>query len=83
MDTAGLIIIIIATIGIIISLIFGIILLVKYKSTRKKWQLILGIILTFIIPAIIIYYAFRIYPLTGMVYGPGPGDTIVYGPGPI
>ncbi len=83
MDTAGLIIIIIATIGIIISLIFGIILLVKYKSTRKKWQLILGIILTFIIPAIIIYYAFRIYPLTGMVYGPGPGNAIDYGPGPV
>jgi hypothetical protein len=66
----------------IISLIVGIFLLIKYYKTRNKLYLIFGVLLTFIVPPIVIYFVFRISPPTTMIdYGPGP--IMAYGPGPI
>lgn len=76
-----LITLILVAIGIV-SLIFGIKFLIKYKAKRNKWHLVLGIVLTFIIPAAVLLLIFRFSvsnPL--MVYGPGP--MMDYGPGPI
>ena len=59
-----MIIILLAVIGAIVSLVFGIKFLIKYKATRKKSHLILGIVLTFVvpaIPAILSFVAFRLY----------------------
>jgi hypothetical protein len=82
MNTTSLLLISISVIGIIVSLFFGIRFLIRYKTTRKKLHLILGIVLTFIIPAILLYFAFRIYTINStMVYGPGP--IMTYGPSPV
>jgi hypothetical protein len=80
MDTT-LIIVLLLVIGAIVSIVFGIRFLIKYKSTRKKSHLILGIALTFVVPAILLYFAFRFYISTSMIYG--PGAMMEYGPGPV
>ncbi len=80
MDTT-MIIIILAVLGAIVSLVFGIRFLIKYKATRKRSHLILGIVLTFVVPAILLFVAFRFYASTSIVYGPGP--MMEYGPGPV
>jgi uncharacterized membrane protein len=65
----------------IASLVGGIISLVKYAKTKNKLMLILGIVFTFIIPGILLYFAFRIWVMdTMIVYGPAP--MMVYGPMP-
>jgi len=57
----------------IISLVFGIILLVKYSKTRKGKYLFWGIILTFVVPGLLFYVALRGYiASTGMIYMPAP-----------
>ena len=76
-----MIIVLLTVIGTIVSIVFGIRFLIKYKATRKKSHLILGIVLTFVVPAILLYFAFRFYPSTTMLYGPGP--IMAYGPGPV
>lgn len=85
MDNQTLMIIILLAILSIISIALGIYFLIKYSKKRKKIDLIVGIILTFIIPGIAIYVAFKVYtgygPGTIVAYGPNPG--MVYGPGPI
>ena len=71
-------VIILALVGII-SLAAGIISLIKYARTKSKLFLVLGIMLTFVVPGIILFVVFRIWPIdTGVVYGPGPG--VLYGP---
>jgi len=73
MDIANWVVIILLIITTIVSLVFGIILLVKFAKTRKIWQLVLGIILTFVIPAIVLYFVFRFYVFsTAIAYGPSP-----------
>jgi hypothetical protein len=62
----------------IISFIFGIRFFIKYNQTRKKRYLFLGILLTFVVPAIIFYF---IRMSTTVVYGPAP--MMAYGPAPI
>jgi len=80
MEITSLIILALLIAGAIISLVFGIKLLIKYNQTRKKLHLFLGILLTFVVPAILLYFVFRSYLSTTMVYGPDP--MIDYGPGP-
>lgn len=76
MDTTMLIIFILVILGAIVSLIFGIKFLIKYNSTRKKLYLFLGVVLTFVIPTILLFIAFRLYVRlyisTSMIYGPIP-----------
>ncbi len=90
MDTLSLITIILLAAGAIVSLFFGIKLLIKYNQTRKKLYLFLGILLTFIVPAILLFLAFNFWRMsTTMIYGPGPivaygpNPMIEYGPGPV
>jgi hypothetical protein len=67
---AGIIILIILA---LISLFFGIKILIKYKLTHKRTHLIWGIILTFVIPGLIIYVLLGSYRMNTMIdYGPGP-----------
>jgi uncharacterized membrane-anchored protein len=73
MDTTSLIIIGTLVIVSIISLIFGILSFIKYSKTRKNTYLVLGIILTFVVPGILLYLAFRFYVSSTMVvYMPAP-----------
>jgi len=89
MDLVNLLLLLLFVAGGIVSLIFGIKFLIKYKATRKTPHLILGIVLTFVVPAIIFFIVFRglipntrgLIPNTMIDYGPGPG--MVYGPGPV
>jgi len=75
------IIIITLVILAIASLIGGIISLVKFAKTKNKLMLVLGIIFTFIVPAILLYFAFKIWTLnTVIMYGPAP--AVIYGPSP-
>ena len=75
------IIILILVLLAIASLVGGIISLVKYAKTKNKLMLILGIVFTFIVPGILLYFAFRIWVMdTMMVYGPAP--MMEYGPMP-
>ena len=45
---------------VIASLIGGIISLIKYIKTKNKLMLLLGIIFTFVIPGILLYFALSI-----------------------
>lgn len=83
MDTTSLIIIGALVILAIISLVFGIKFLIKYNQTRKKLHLVLGILLTFIVPAVLLFLAFNFWrynPNSIIAYGPNP--MMEYGPGP-
>lgn len=63
------------------SLVGGIVSLVKYAQTKSKLMLVLGIVLTFVVPGILLYLAFRIWVMDTMIsYGPAP--MIEYGPMP-
>jgi hypothetical protein len=66
------------------SLGAGIYCLVRYARTRKMVFLILGVILTFILPGLCLCLVLGVYiPMTTIVYGPPPPPTsIVYGPPP-
>lgn len=74
--------------GFIVSLVYGIRFLIKYNQTRKGWYLFWGIVLTFVIPALILFFVFKVYTDISMVYGPnpmvdyGPDPMIAYGPRP-
>lgn len=84
MDTS-LIILGVMVLVAIVSLVFGVLSFIKYSKTGKKKFLWLGILLTFIIPGILIYLAFRFYIVsTAVVYAPypGPDNGMVYMPGP-
>lgn len=80
MDTTITIIILVAL--AIISIIGGIICLIKYIKNKGKFMLALGIIFTFIVPAILIFIALKIWYFDSMViYGPAP--MMAYGPAPV
>ena len=57
---------------LIVLIICGILSLIKYKKTKNKKYLIIGLILTFIFIGVLIFVIFIYYPSTMMVYGPGP-----------
>jgi len=55
----------------LVSLATGIILIVRYFRTRKISMLIIGVVLTFVVPGILLCIALAIaIPFTFMVYGP-------------
>jgi hypothetical protein len=57
---------------ILILLVCGIFALIKYKKTKNKKYLIIGLILTFILIGVLIFIIFIYIPSTMMAYGPGP-----------
>jgi hypothetical protein len=63
----------------------GIYCIVRYARTRKVAFLIVGLILTFVLPGTILCIALGVYiPSRMIVYGPPPPPTsIVYGPPPM
>ena len=76
---------------VILALIFslasfgaGLYCIARYAKTRKVVFLVVGVILTFILPGICMCAVLGIYiPSTTIVYGPPPPPTsIVYGPPP-
>jgi hypothetical protein len=60
------------------SLAGGIVCLVKYAKTKEKTFLILGILFTFVIPALLLFFAFK----TQVMVGYGPAPMMDYGPLP-
>jgi hypothetical protein len=55
----------------LISLVAGIICIVRYFRTRKTALLIIGLVLTLIVPGILLCIAITVgIPATFMVYGP-------------
>lgn len=76
-----MIILLILVVLAIASLVGGIICLVKYAKTKNKLMLILGIVLTFVVPGILLYSAVRFTLMdTIVLYGPAP--VMEYGPMP-
>ncbi len=66
----------------LVSLGLGIFSLLKYKKTKGKKFLVIGIILSFVVPGIILLIIFQSYLSSpSIVYGPEP--MMEYGPGPI
>lgn len=57
---------------LIILLILGIFSLIKYKKTKNKKFLIVGLVLTLVFIGVLIFVIFIYYPSTMMAYGPGP-----------
>jgi hypothetical protein len=77
-----IIIVVLAVILSLISLAGGIFCIVRYAKTRKIAFLIIGLILTFIIPGLCLFATLVVYiPSATVVYGPPP-TMIVYGPPP-
>ena len=71
-----IIILVIAIILSLISLAGGIFCIVRYAKTRKIAFLIVGLILTFILPGICLCLALVFFiPSTMIVYGPPPSIT--------
>ena len=60
--------------------VLGIYFIVKYKHTKEKKYLIIGLILTLIVAGVLIY-VFIIAPMTSVMYG--PYSKMVYGPPPM
>ncbi len=60
--------------------VLGIYFIIKYKHTKEKKYLIIGLILTLIVAGILIYI-FIIAPMTAVTYG--PSSQVVYGPPPM
>jgi len=84
MDTTSWIIIGALVLVAIVSLVFGILSFVKYGKTGKKSFLFWGILLTFIIPGILIYFALKFYVPSIMIeYMPSPDNGMVYMPAPV
>ena len=81
MDITSLIILGILAITAIVSFVFGILSFIKYSKKRKTIYLVLGILLTFIVPGILLYLIFRFYVIPPMVvYMPNPNPGMVYLP---
>lgn len=73
MSTMLILVIVIAAILSLASLGGGIYCLVRYAKTRKVVFLIVGLILTFILPGIGLCAVLGVYiPSTTIVYGPPP-----------
>ncbi len=85
MSPTLIIIIVLAIVLSLVSLGAGIFCIVRYARSRKVVFLIVGLLLTFLLPGIIMCAALGIFiPNTLIVYGPPPQvpTTIVYGPPP-
>jgi hypothetical protein len=66
-----IIVVAIAVILSLVSLAGGIFCIVRYVKTRKIVFLIVGLLLTFILPGVFIYAALVVFiPSTMVVYGP-------------
>jgi hypothetical protein len=62
----------------------GIFCIVRYAKTRKVVWLIVGLVLTFIVPGVLLCVTLGVFiPGTMIVYGPPPPTNIVYGPPPM
>lgn len=84
MDTTSLIIMGLLVIAVIVSIVFGILSFIKYGKTGERKFILLGILLTFIIPGLLLYFVLRFYVLSPtIVYMPGPGPNMDYMPGPV
>ena len=84
MSTITILIIAAAAILGLASLGGGIFCIVRYAKTRKAVWLIVGLVLTFIVPGLLFCVALGVFiPSTIIVYGPPPPTTIIYGPPPI
>jgi len=67
------IVIAIAIILSLVSLAVGVFYIVRYAKTRKKAYLIVGLLLTFILPGVCLCLALVVFiPSTMIVYGPPP-----------
>ena len=78
-----IIVIAVAVILSLVSLAGGIFCIVRFAKTRKIAYLIVGLILTFIIPGLCLFATLVVsIPSTTVVYGPPP-TMMVYGPPPI
>jgi hypothetical protein len=61
----------------LISLIGGIVCLISYAKTRKTALLVVGLLLTFIVPGIAFCIILAIWiPSTMVVYAPPPPDIV-------
>ena len=84
MSTTTILIIAAAVILALVSLGCGIFCIVRYAKTRKVVWLIVGLVLTLIVPGLLFCLALGVFiPSTMVVYGPPPPTTIVYGPPPL
>ena len=82
--TTTILIIAAAVILALVSLGCGIFCIVRYAKTRKVVWLIVGLVLTFIVPGVLLCVALGVFiPSVMMVYGPPPPTNIVYGPPPM
>ena len=84
MSTMTILIIAAAIILALVSLGCGIFCIVRYARTRKVVWLIVGLVLTFIVPGELLCVALGVFiPNVMIVYGPPPPTNIVYGPPPM
>lgn len=72
--SGGIIIAVIVLILFLISIVFGIFCLIRYARTRKYSYLIIGMILTFLIPGVVFCLFLIWIPSTIMAYAPPPPD---------
>ena len=84
MSTTTILVIAVAAVLSLVSLGFGIFCIVRYAKTRKVAWLIVGLVLSFVVPGLLLCVALGVFiPSTMIVYGPPPPPTnIVYGPPP-
>jgi len=83
MNTTTILIIAVAVILALVSLGGGIFCIVRYAKTRKVVWLIVGLVLTFVVPGLLVCVALGVFiPSIMVVYGPPPPTNIVYGPPP-
>ena len=68
----------------IVSVVVGIRYIIKYLKTNQKKFLIIGIVFTFVVPAVILLILFGRTTINSMVaYGPAPPEVhVAYGPSP-
>jgi uncharacterized membrane protein YkgB len=61
----------------LIAFIAGVVLLIQFARTRKVAYLIIGLLLTFLLPGIFCCLSFLLWaPHTFVVYGPPPSNYI-------
>jgi uncharacterized membrane protein YkgB len=61
----------------LIAFIAGVVLLIQFARTRKVAYLIIGLLLTFLLPGILCCLSFLLWaPHTFVVYGPPPSNYI-------
>ncbi len=84
MSTILILVIIVAVLLSLASMGGGVYCIVRYAKTRKVVLLIVGLILTLVLPGLFLCAVLGIYiPSAMIVYGPPPPPTnIVYGPPP-